>query len=93
MQKTIDFSELESSCREVLEEVAESHTAFVLTRGRQPAAALVSYEDYQHLRKLSESRILQRFDETRARIRERTARFSDQEIAVDAAAARRELAD
>jgi len=93
MQKTIDFNELESSGRAVLDEVAESHTAFVLTRGRQPAAALVPYEDNQHLRKLSESRILQRFDETRARIRERTARFSDEEIAADVAAARREFAD
>ena len=93
MQKTIDFNELEGSCRAVLDDVAEHHTAYVLTRGRQPAAALVSYEDFQRLQKVSESHILQHFDETRARIRERTARFSDDEIAADVAAARRELTD
>ncbi|HEX9731265.1 MAG TPA: type II toxin-antitoxin system Phd/YefM family antitoxin [Thermoanaerobaculia bacterium] len=92
MQKTIDFNDLESSCHAVLEEVAESHTSFVLTRGRQPTAALVPYEDFLRLQKLSERRILQRFDETRARIRERTARFSDEEVAADVAADRRELA-
>lgn len=93
MQKVIAVTELEGSFRAVLDEVAESHIAYVLTRGSHPAAALVPYEDYQRLLELSESQILRRFDETRARIRERAAHFTDEEIAADVAAVRSELPD
>jgi hypothetical protein len=38
----------------------------------------------------SDSEVLRRFDEVRARLRERTAGFSDEEVAADVAAARLE---
>lgn len=91
MQKVIGVTEIEKSFQAVLEDVAARHTSYVLTRDRHPAAALVPYEDYQRLQELSESQILRRFDETRARIRERSAQFTDEEIAADVAAARDEL--
>ena len=93
MPKTIALTELEGSFRAVLDEVADSHIAYVLTRERQPAAVLVPYEDYQRLLQLTESEILQRFDETRAQIRARLGNRSDEEISADVAMARRELSD
>jgi len=47
--------------------------------------------EFQRLLKNSDDAVLRRFDEVRARIRERTASLSDQEIADDVAAARAEL--
>ena len=47
--------------------------------------------DSQRLLKHSDDEVLRRFDEVRARIRERTAGFSEEEIAADVAAARVEL--
>jgi hypothetical protein len=49
-------------------------------------------EDYlPYVMKNSDDAVLRRFDEVRARIRERTASFSEQEIADDVAEARAEL--
>lgn len=95
MMKTIAVTELEGSVRAVLDEVADQHVAYVLTRGLEPhpAAALVPYKDYQRLQQLSESEILRRFDETKARIRARLGSYSDEEITADVAMARRELPD
>ena len=47
----------------------------------------------QRLLKQSDEEVLSRFDEVRARIGERTAGFSEEEIAADVAAARAELPD
>jgi hypothetical protein len=41
----------------------------------------------------TESEVLRRFDEVRARVRKHTAGFSEEEIAGDVAAARAELPD
>ena len=56
-----------------------------MTRGEQPEAVLVPYEDFQRLLKQSDDEVVRRFDEVRARIRERTAGFSEEEIAADVA--------
>ena len=45
----------------------------------------------QRLLKHSDDEILRRFDAVRARIRERTAGWSEEEVAADVAAARAEL--
>ena len=51
------------------------------------------YDELQRLLKQSDDEVLRRFDEVRARIRQRTAGFTEEEIAADVAAARAELPD
>jgi prevent-host-death family protein len=93
MQKTVAAAELGKRFRAVFDEVTEDHVPYVVTRGEQPEAVLVPYDDFQRLLKQSDNEVLRRFDEVRARIRERTAGFSEEEIAADVAAARAELSD
>ena len=93
MQKTVGAAELGKRFRAVFDEVTEDHVPYVVTRGEQPEAVLVPYDDFQRLLKQSDNEVLRRFDEVRARIRERTAGFSEEEIAADVAAARAELPD
>ncbi|HEX4963300.1 MAG TPA: hypothetical protein VF173_20890 [Thermoanaerobaculia bacterium] len=64
-----------------------------VTRDQQPEAVLVLYDEFQRLLKHSNNEVLRRFDEVRARIRERTASFSEEEVAADVAAAHAELPD
>ncbi|HVG10810.1 MAG TPA: type II toxin-antitoxin system Phd/YefM family antitoxin [Thermoanaerobaculia bacterium] len=93
MQKTVAAAELGKRFRAVFDEVTEDHVPYVVTRGEQPEAVLVRYDDFQRLLKQSDNEVLRRFDEVRARIRERAAAFSEEEIAADVAAARAELPD
>ncbi|MBW8873697.1 MAG: type II toxin-antitoxin system Phd/YefM family antitoxin [Acidobacteria bacterium] len=93
MQKTVAVAELGERFRVVFNEVTEDHVPYVVTRDQQPEAVLVSYDEFQRLLKNSDDAVLRRFDQVRARIRERTAGFSEEEIAADVAAARAELPD
>jgi prevent-host-death family protein len=93
MQKTVAIAELGERFRAVFEDVTEHHVPYVVTRGQQPEAVLVPYAEFQRLLKSSDDEVLRRFDELRARIRERTAGFSEEEVAADVAAARAELPD
>ena len=93
MQKKVAVAELGDRFRAVFDEVTEDHVEYVVTRDQKPEAILVPYEDFQRLLKISDDEILRRFDEVRARIRERTAGFSEEEVAADVAAARAELTD
>ena len=91
MQKTVAVAELGERFRVVFNEVTEDHVPYVVTRDQQPEAVLVPYDEFQRLLKNSDDAVLRRFDQVRARIRERTAGFSEEEIAADVAAARAEL--
>lgn len=91
MQKTVAVAELGERFQAVLDEVADDHLSDVVTRGQSPEAVLVPYDELQRLMKNSDEAVLRRFDEVRARIRERTAGFSEEDIADDVAAARAEL--
>jgi prevent-host-death family protein len=93
MQKTVAVAELGKRFRAVFDEVTEDHLPYVVTRGQKPEAVLVPYAEFQRLLRNSDDAVLQRFDALRARIRERTASFSGEEIAADVAAARAELPD
>jgi len=93
MQKTVAVAELGERFRAVFDEVTEHHIPYLVTRGQRPEAVLVPYADFQRLLKSSEEEVLRRFDEARARIRERTSAFNEEEIAADAAVARAELPD
>jgi prevent-host-death family protein len=91
MQKTVAVTELGERFQAVLDEVADDHLSYVVTRGQSPEAVLVPYGEFQRLVKNSNEAVLRRFDEVRARIRERTAGFSEEDIAADVAATRSEL--
>jgi len=93
MQKTVAIADLGERFRAVFDEVTEDHVPYIVTRGQEPEAVVVPYAEFQHLLKSSDDEMLRRFDEVRARIRERTAGFSEEEIAADVAAARAELPD
>lgn len=93
MQKTVAVAELGERFRAVFNEVTEHHVPYLVTHGQQPEAVLVPYDDFQRLLNDSDSEMLRRFDEARARIRERTAGFSEEEVAADVTAARAELPD
>jgi prevent-host-death family protein len=92
MGKTVAVAELGERFQAVLDEVAEDHLPYVVTRDQQPEAVLVPYAEFQRLMKNSDEAVLRRFDEARARIRERTTRFTEEDIAADVEAARAELA-
>jgi prevent-host-death family protein len=91
MPKTVTVAELGDRFRTVFDEVTEDHVPCIVTRGQTPEAVLIPYEEFQRLLKNSDNDVLRRFDEVRARIRKRTAGFSEKEIAADVAAARAEL--
>jgi PHD/YefM family antitoxin component YafN of YafNO toxin-antitoxin module len=93
MQKKVAVAELGERFRAVFKEVTENRIEYVVTRGQKPEAILVPYDEFQRLLKHSDDEVLRRFDEVRARIRERTAGLSEEEIAADVAAARAELPD
>lgn len=92
MGKTIAVAELGERFRAVMDEVTEDHLPYVVTRGHQPEAVLVPYDQFQRLMKNSDEAVIHRFDEARARIQQRTAQIPDEDIAADVAAARAELA-
>lgn len=88
MHKTIKVLDLEGRLRKVLEEVINEHVPYVLTEDSQPEAVLVPYEEFLKLQRFKEEDVLARFDETWTRLGERNARFNEEEVADDIAAAR-----
>ncbi|HEV2853951.1 MAG TPA: type II toxin-antitoxin system prevent-host-death family antitoxin [Thermoanaerobaculia bacterium] len=91
MHKTIRVPDLEQSFRTVLEEVKREHMSYIVTEDSRPGAVLVPYEDFLKLQKFQEEKVLARFDETWARMGQRNASRTDQEIEEDVAAAKDEL--
>lgn len=88
MHKTIKVLDLEGRLRKVLEEVINEQVPYVLTEDSQPEAVLVPYEEFLKLQRFKEEDVLARFDETWTRLGERNARFGEEEVADDIAAAR-----
>jgi prevent-host-death family protein len=93
VKKTVAAAELGERFRAVFDEATEDHAPYVVTRGQEPEAVLVPHDEFQRLLKQFDAEVLRRFDEVRARSRQRTAGFSEEEIAADVAAARAELPD
>jgi prevent-host-death family protein len=92
VHKIIGIQDLEQRFRSVLEEVSREQVPYILTRGDRPEAALVPYPEFLRVQEFQENEILSRFDRLRARMAMRSAGFSDEEVAADIAAARRERA-
>ncbi|MBE0410375.1 MAG: type II toxin-antitoxin system Phd/YefM family antitoxin [Anaerolineales bacterium] len=90
MQKIIGVTELQRRFRSVFDEVVRKRTPFVLTRGSRPEAVLISYQDYLRFQELQESEVLARFDQVWDHLADVNDGYSDEEIAADIKAARRE---
>ncbi|MBN2003832.1 MAG: type II toxin-antitoxin system Phd/YefM family antitoxin [Anaerolineae bacterium] len=91
MQRIIGVTELQRRFRSVFDEVAQKNVPYVLTRGSRPEAVLISYEDFLRYQTFQEEEILARFDALTARMAQRNAAFSDDEVAADVEAALAEL--
>jgi prevent-host-death family protein len=91
MQKIIGVTELQRRFRPVFDEVVKNKMPFILTRGSRPEAALIPYEDYLRFQEMEESEVLARFDQVWARLGRLNTSFTDEEVALDIAAARAEL--
>ena len=93
MQKIVGVTELQRRFRPIFDEVAQKNIPYILTRGSRPEAALIPYDEFLRYQELQEQEILARFDRLMARMTAQNAAFTDEEVAVDVAAARDELAD
>jgi prevent-host-death family protein len=91
MQKIIGVTDLQRRLKAVLDEVAEDNVPYVLTRGSQPRAVLVPYDEFLRYQELEESEVVRRFQRLRARMAEASAGLSEDELAAEVAAARAEL--
>jgi prevent-host-death family protein len=91
MQKIIGVTELQRRFRSVIDEVAEEHVPYVLTRGSRPEAAIIPYEEFLRFQALKEQDLLARFDQLLARMAEQNAAVSEEEVAADVVAARAEV--
>lgn len=87
MNRIIGVTELQRRFRAVFDEVARKRIPYILTRGSRPEAVMIPYEQYLRYVQLSESGILQRFDEVLARLAVANAQYSDEEIEADLRAA------
>lgn len=90
MQKIIGVTELQRHFRAIFDEVVRKKTPVVLTRGSRPEAVLISYQDYLRFQEIQENEVLARFDRVWDRLAESNAAYSDEEIAADIEAARRD---
>ena len=91
MHKTIGVPDLERRLRAVLEEVIQQQVPYVLTENSRPEAVLVPYDEFLRMQRFQEARVLARFDELLARMAERNAHYTEDEVAQDVAAVRAEL--
>ncbi len=87
MQKIIGVTELQRRFRSVFDDVSENDTPYILMRGSRPEAALIPYEEFLKFQAWRGQDILREFDWAMARLAERNAAFSDEEIEADVEAA------
>jgi len=90
MQKIIGVTELQRRFRAIFDEVVRKKTTVILTRGSRPEAVLISYQDYLRFQEIQEKEVLARFDQVWDRLAESNTTYSDEEIAADIEATRRE---
>lgn len=91
MQKIIGVTELQRNFREVFDEVSGEGTPYVLTRGSRPEVAMIPYNEFLRYQEQREQEVLAGFDRVWARLAERNAAFTEDEIAADIAEARAEI--
>ncbi len=91
MDKIIGVTELQRRFRDVFDDVVKRHTPYILTRGSRPEAVLISYDQYRRFVQADAAGVLSRFQEAQARMAQANARYSDDEVEADLAAATRTL--
>jgi len=94
--KILGVTRAQRHFREVIEEVVATNRPLVLTRDSEPAAVLISYDDfrkYEDLKDQREREIFSRFDRLLQRMAEGNEQFSDDEVAADVDLARLDVAD
>jgi prevent-host-death family protein len=91
MQKIIGVTELQRHFRSVFNQVVESKTPYILTRGSRPEAALISYEEFIRFQAFQEREVLARFDQLMVRMAEQNAGANEKDVAADIDAALAEL--
>ena len=91
MQRIIGVTELQRRFRSVFDEVVKQHIPYILTRGSQPEAVLIPYEDFLRYQELDEQDVLARFDHLVARMAEQNIKLSEEELSADVTAALAEV--
>lgn len=91
MNKIIGVTELQRNFRRVFDEVARDGVPYILTRDSRPEVVMIPYEEFVRLQQAREAEILARLDRLLAKMQERNAGLSDEEIEEDLRAARKEL--
>ncbi len=90
MQEIIGVTELQRSFRSFFNQVVQKHTPLILTRGSRPEAVMIPYKDYLRFQQMQENEVLARFDRVWEKLGELNAEYSDDEIAADIRAARKD---
>ena len=90
MLQIVGVTELQRRFRTIFDEVVRGKTAFVLTRGSRPEAALIPYDEFQRYQAFVENQILTRFDDLVKHMETRNQGVSAEEVLDDVQAARNE---
>jgi prevent-host-death family protein len=91
VQKIIGVTELQRRFRSVIDDVTKGRVPYVLTRGSRAEAALVPYDDYQHLQALHEKEVGFELDRLLEKMRRGNANRSEDELRKDIRRARAEV--
>ena len=91
VQKIIGVTQLQRRFRSVIDDVTKAGVPYVLTRGSRAEAALVPYEDYQHLQALHEKEVGFELDRLLERMRRHNAARTEDEVRRDVRRARAEV--
>jgi hypothetical protein len=87
MQKTIDTADFRERIDVMLEELEQEQNTYVLTREGKPLGVLLSYGEYTRLFGSRERDVIDSVDEMLSRMSWENARYSDDEVDTDVAAA------
>ena len=91
MNKIIGVTELQRNFRAVFDEVVQRKIPYILTRGSRPEVVMIPYEQYLKFVQADEAGVLARFDKLLERIAVVNARYSEEEVEADLAAATRSV--
>jgi prevent-host-death family protein len=80
MNKVVEVTELRRRFKAIFDEVVNDGTPYIITRGSQPKAAFLPYDEFIRYRDFRERDILSRFDRLVDRMAKQNERFSDLEI-------------
>ena len=90
MNKIIGVTELQRNFRRVFDEVAHDRVPYILTRDSRPEVVMVPYEEFVEFQQACEAQATARLDRLLARMKERNAGYSDEEVEADLREAEKE---